>query len=144
MVTKAITKAFEVARKRNWDRTYWAIDLHDSVLRSTYTETAATEFYEGAIETLQLLTARKDVVLIMYTSSHKRDVQFYLELFRNLGIDFAYVNENPEVKNTEYADFERKMYFNVLVDDKAGFDPNTDWKLVSTTVLGIPALQCLI
>lgn len=140
MITKAINKAFDTARKRGWDRTYWAVDLHDTILRSTYTETHATVFYDGAVEALQLLTARRDIVLIMYTSSHPHDVQKYLDMFKEYDIVFKYVNENPEVADNSYGCYVRKMYFNVLVDDKAGFDPVTDWRLVSEMVLGTPAL----
>ena len=140
MITKAITKAFAVANKRGWDRIYWAIDLHDTVLKSTYTVESAKEFYPGAVDTLQLLTARKDIVLIMYTSSHVADIVEYVKLFKANDIRFDYVNENPQVPNTEYADFRTKMYFNVLVDDKAGFDADTDWKDIAVTVLSQPTL----
>ena len=26
--------------------------------------------------------------------------------------------------------FEKKFYFNILLDDKAGFDPETDWSVI--------------
>jgi len=45
-------------------------------------------------------------------------------------IIFDYVNENPECPSTELADFSRKMYYNFLIDDKSGFDPETDWEII--------------
>ena len=39
------------------------------------------------------------------------------------------MNENPECGNTSYADFTRKPYFNIMIDDKAFFQPRTDWVL---------------
>ena len=64
-------------------------------------------------------------------------MNFYLEIqtvrpiFVNIkkdGIEFSYINENPEVAGkTEWGDFDTKMYANVLLDDKAGFDPEEDW-----------------
>jgi hypothetical protein len=40
------------------------------------------------------------------------------------------VNKNPEVKSTTYGYYEDKPYFNVLFEDKAGFDATEDWFLV--------------
>jgi len=40
------------------------------------------------------------------------------------------VNENPEVLNLKYGCYDKKPYFNVVFEDKAGFDPMTDWLLV--------------
>lgn len=37
------------------------------------------------------------------------------------------VNENLEVKNTTYGFYEHKPYFNLLFEDKAGFDAEIDW-----------------
>ena len=36
-------------------------------------------------------------------------------------------HENPEVGNTSFQNFEVKLYFNVGIDDKFGFEPETDW-----------------
>ena len=46
----------------------------------------------------------------------------------NIKIDFF--NNNPEAKNTEYGDFTVKPYYNILLDDKAGFDPEEDWRII--------------
>ena len=47
--------------------------------------------------------------------------------FAGDGIHFDYINENPEVGNSSFQDFSVKLYFNVGIDDKFGFDPGTDW-----------------
>ena len=46
---------------------------------------------------------------------------------------FDYFNENPEVKNTATGDFSMKIYFNVMIDDKAGFE-KSDWENVVESV----------
>ncbi len=97
---------------------------------SNYRKGKLEEFFPFAVESLQLLSKQSDICLILYTSSHQRKIDTYLEKFKNLGIKFAYVNENPEECNTEYANFDRKFYFNVLFDDKGGFDPLEDWEPV--------------
>jgi hypothetical protein len=37
------------------------------------------------------------------------------------------VMDKMSIKNSEFQDFVDKPYFNVLLDDKAGFDPDRDW-----------------
>ena len=51
----------------------------------------------------------------------------YRARFAEEGIHFDYANENPEVGNTSFQNFEVKLYFNVGIDDKFGFEPETDW-----------------
>ena len=34
------------------------------------------------------------------------------------------------IKDTDFQDFSEKPYFNILLEDKAGFDPNKDWELI--------------
>ena len=43
------------------------------------------------------------------------------------GIKIDYVNDNPEVKNTDIQCFDKKLYFNVGIDDRFGFNPKIDW-----------------
>ena len=52
--------------------------------------------------------------------------------FEENGIHFDYVNENPEIAtNLEgYGNYDKKPYMNVLFEDKAGFDGDTDWDSV--------------
>ena len=74
-----------------------------------------------------MLSEREDVKLILFTCSHPQELKQYVEFFRTHGIHFDYANENPEVETADYGCFDSKIYFNVLLEDKAGFDPETDW-----------------
>lgn len=40
----------------------------------------------------------------------------------------AYFNVNLDCQNTLTGDFTRKFYYDILLDDKAGFEPEKDWK----------------
>ncbi len=53
----------------------------------------------------------------------------YLDRFEHDGIHFEYANHNPEVD---------KLYFNVGIDDKFGFDPDNDWAEVITVLNAHP------
>jgi hypothetical protein len=66
----------------------------------------------------------------MWTSSFIEVQEEALEFFDSHDIYFDYGNQNPEVWNTKTGCFDQKFYFSVLLDDKAGFDFDTDWKLI--------------
>jgi hypothetical protein len=55
-------------------------------------------------------------------------------MFKEHGIMPQYFNENTAVENTATGNFSSKFYFSVLLDDKAGFNPETDWVLVKEQV----------
>ena len=124
---------FELKEKRGWDKTYWFVDLHETILKANYEfGNIPTEFYPNAKETLQYLTRLKDVCLIMYTCSHPHEINEYVSLFKENDIVFDYINENPEVVTdmNGYGCYDKKPYINILMDDKAGFDTNEDWSQV--------------
>lgn len=123
---------FEALEKHpSWGFTYWAFDLHGTIVKPNFEAgNIPTEFYPYAKEVLQMLSKRDDVVMYMYTCSHPHEQEQYVEFFKKHDIDFKWVNQNPEVPtdNNGYGYYEDKPYFNVLFEDKAGFDPNEDWE----------------
>jgi hypothetical protein len=128
MITRAIENAFRHRKERGWSKTYWAFDIHGTILKPNHRrDVISTEFYPHAIEVMQMLSKRTDIVRILYTCSYPGEIDQYLELFRANGIHFHYVNANPEVADGGYGYYKEKFYFNVLFEDKAGFDGQTDW-----------------
>jgi len=126
---------FKLKEERNWDKTYWFFDLHGTVLKPNYLYgNIPTEFYPYAKETLQLLSKLDDICLIIYTCSHPHEIVEYVKLFKENDINFQYINENPEVETQAegYGCYDKKPYMNVLFEDKAGFDPETEWLEVLT------------
>ena len=118
-------------RHKTWDFTYWAFDLHQTIIIPNYEYgNIPKEFYPYAKEVLQMLSKRDDIVMYMYTCSHPHEQEEYVKYFEEMGIDFKWVNKNPEVKTDKqgYGYYEDKPYFNVLFEDKAGFDPYEDWE----------------
>lgn len=139
MITKAIQRAYDYAAKKGWDRIYICIDIHDTMIKANYKHgQIPTEFYPHAIEVLQHLTERPDVKLILYTCSHPHEIEEYTVLFKSHGIVFDFINENPEVKTdlNGYGNYDKKPYFNVLLDDKAGFQPH-DWLGIKNYFKGV-------
>jgi hypothetical protein len=122
-----IKRAFDKARSRNWALMYWAIDIHETILRPTYSTEWSTEFYPNAKKALQLLSKRRDCKLILWSSMTNSQIPDYLQFFEDNKIIFDHVNGNCDVRDTKYASFKEKFYFNVLIDNKAGFDAETQW-----------------
>ena len=138
---RIIEREFQKAKERRWDCIYIVVDLHETVFKSTYKLTQP-EFFPHAKETLQYLSTRKDIVLICWSSlSPKQFNEQYLPVFLQSRIIFQFLNENPLEKNTDYADFSKKFYFNILLDDKAGFNPYEDWQIVHEAILSKPQLN---
>jgi hypothetical protein len=67
----------------------------------------------------------------LWTSSHDDKIKEYLDVFERHDIHFDYINENPEVQNDDLSCFDKKLYFNIGIDDKFGFcAENGDWDIV--------------
>lgn len=115
------------ASVKDWDTIYVAIDWHDTITESTYNNSTALKFTPNAIEALQLLTSIPEFKLILFTSSYMEKCEELINVLATHDIKIDWVNENPEVENTKFGDFNDKFYYNILLDDKAGFDPEDDW-----------------
>ena len=76
------------------------------------------------------MTKRGDIALILWTSTHRDAIDNYLDVFARNGIVFDFVNINTAEKDNSLSCFREKTYFNIGLDDKFGFEPETDWKLI--------------
>jgi hypothetical protein len=129
-ILKAIKGSFEYKTYKGWDTIYYAFDIHSTMIKPNYqVGNIPTEFYPMAKETLQLISNRKDIVMILYTCSHPHEIEQYLKFFTENGINFKYVNENLDVATdlNGYGNYDKKPYFNVVFEDKAGFDAEVEW-----------------
>lgn len=129
MITDTIAHQFSVAKRRGWDYIYVFIDFHEIILVPNWDSTELVhEYYPDAKELLQELTQRKDVKLATWTCSHPIEIEEYLQNFKADGIEFDFVNKNPEVitdssETPKYGNYDTKPYYNILIDDKAGTLP---------------------
>ena len=133
--TRLIEYTWKQKIDRNWDSLYWIIDLHDTVITGVH-----NKFNDGAVlypfaqETLDYLYKHTVHKSILWTSSHDQAVDHALKKF---DIKFNYINMNPECPSTELCNFNTKLYFNFVLDDKAAFDPNNDWLEILTALKNI-------
>lgn len=133
-IVKAFDNAYERAKVKNWDYIYILVDMHGTIFEPSYLKEENYKYYPYAKEVLQLLSLYTDTKLILWTSTRPIDTVEYQKVFMNDDIYFDYVNENPEVErqptDPESLDLNQKFYFNIGIDDKFGFEPETDWKLI--------------
>ena len=137
-----IKKAFEAAfirmKEKNWEKIYVAVDIHDTILHACYDDEETYDYFPSALEVLRLMTLRADICLILWSSCHREKLKEYAQHFLDDGIRFDYINENPEVGNTHLQNFEEKLYMNVGLDDKFGFDAEKDWDAIYQVLTGFP------
>lgn len=139
MITRAIKNCFIKQDSRGWDKTYWFFDLHSTIIVPNYNTEGVipTEFYDGAEEVLRAIGNIPDIVPIMWTCSHPKEIDKYKEFFEEKGINFLYTNNNPEVETDKngYGCYDEKPYMDVLFEDKAGFSGEEDWPLVKEALI---------
>lgn len=127
-LVRQLEKSFNQLEKKRWDKIYVAIDVHETILEPTWSDVLSHKFYPDSLDTLKLLSDRKDICLILWTSSNKENAQAYSDLLKTEGVNMDYINSNPEVTEKHYADYDSKFYVNLILDDKSGFLPDEDWK----------------
>lgn len=123
-----LKRTFALMPERKWDTLYVLVDVHGTIIPGSWHKKNDFQFiHPDCKEVLQQMSRSRLFRLIMWTSSKDDEI---IEIFQWLyyhGIVVDYHNGNPEVRDTEYACFDAKPYFNILIDDKAGFEPEVDW-----------------
>jgi hypothetical protein len=129
-----IQNTFQLKKDRGWDYIYVAIDLHGTLIKPYH---STIEFYPGAIEVMKWFNSRPEFRTILWTSSYPAEISRTEIAFRSMGVRFDYINENPKQPSSDRADFSKKFYFMILLDDKAGFEGETDWTLIKQELIRI-------
>ena len=127
-----IEKVFNGLNNGSFKCIYIMVDVHNTILKPTFDKKETFEYFPYAKETLQLLSEKENIKLIMWTSSYDEKIQMYLRHFEENGIIFNFVNENKEYGNVSFACFDAKFYYDIGIDDKFGFDAEHDWKEIYT------------
>lgn len=130
-MVEVIKTAYKRAAAKGWDTLYWAIDIHETIVEPTHQEGVIGKAYPWALETMWFLLQFPETRIILWSSMSREELERHRDcFFDSCGVPSegrVYLNENPETGATKYANFDQKMYMNMLLDDKAGFDPKIDW-----------------
>ena len=129
-IEKSFDGAFKRMKDRNWEKIYVLVDIHDTVFEACYHEKEEYKWYPFAKEALEIMSHAQQISLILWTSTYKNVINDYVEYFKTNGIRFDYINRNTETENTSLSCFDEKTYFNVGIDDKFGFEAETDWEII--------------
>jgi len=131
-IRKAFDTAFDRMTAKNWDHIYILVDAHGTIFKPSYHNKENFEFYHCAKEALEMMSNFPDIKLILWTSSTPEMIEKFQDIFRKNNIIFDFVNCNDDVKalptDPKSSDFSNKYYFNIGLDDKFGFEPETDWE----------------
>jgi hypothetical protein len=126
-----IERTYRDKALRRWPNVYWCIDVHDVILEGKYSlMNDGAGYLPNALKVLRMLSKKSETKLILWTSSYPAPISKVLDGLEKEGVTFAFVNENRDCPNDKLCDFGKKFYFNILLDDKAGFDGATDWFLI--------------
>jgi hypothetical protein len=112
---------------RNYPSFYVAIDWHGTLTKSTYLPESSLDFYPYTLEALTLMK-NKNITLILSTCSHQHNINDLQTTLSTHNLKFDYINENPEIISNTLSNFDDKYYYDIFLDDKAGFVPTLDWK----------------
>lgn len=127
-ILKAFDRAFERKTEKNWEKIYVLVDVHDTIMKGLYSYEEKYQWYTWSLIALKMLSMRDDICLILWTGSHYDNVNELISILYKKGISIDYVNENPEAEDNDFYCSTSKIYFNVGIDDKFGFEPETDWE----------------
>ncbi len=130
MISKAINRAYRQADIRGYATIYWAIDLHGTCLRSNYEQGGYEFINDDARKALRKISDRPESKIILWSGCYPAEQADIIKFFTEHEIVVDFFNENPLEANTKFGDFSKKFYFSILLDDKAGFDPDCDWRNV--------------
>lgn len=127
-----IKRTYELMPSRKWEKIYILLDVHGVIIPGSWHNQVEYKFISNECkEVLQWMSKREDIEMILWTSSYLEEISNIVSWLKSHYITIDFANENPECFNTKYADFSKKPYFNIVVDDKSGFVPETDWLLVA-------------
>ena len=125
-IIKAFEAAFYRAKENNWDYIVVLVDIHDTIFKATYSKEENYEYIGKAKDALQVMSARKDIKIILWSSTFSK-IQYILRLDKDNIIVDAFNRNIDGIENTGIACFDEKPYFNVGIDNAFGFEPERDW-----------------
>lgn len=132
-LVKSVEETFKLRKERNWDKLYVAIDLHGTIIVPG--RLISLQVYPEAARGLKYLNSIDYISLILFTSTRIEMLQEFYNWCNKHDIKFDYLNENPECSSSNHdGDYTKKFYYNILLDDRAGFDYSTDWKILCDTI----------
>ena len=144
---KTINRSYARYKQKGYQYWYWALDVHDVVFKGDYKVDCALQWLPNAKRALKIIATIPEIKIILFTSTRKDKTQAIIDKLKNeTGLEVYGVNENPDFQTDpgNLCEFDKKFCFDLMFDDKAGFDVNDNaWEEVVATLitdlkLGLP------
>lgn len=133
-IIKSFDNAFIRFKNNNLKYIYILIDIHGTVfpppLNGNYENFI---FYPYAKEVLKFFSDYQYFKIILWTGTIYKRINKIINLFNENNIKIDFINENIDfIKNdkSNYLNLPQKLYFDIGIDDRCGFNPEIDWKLI--------------
>lgn len=136
MMLDYIKKVFRDKDRLGYEKVYIFVDIHGTILEPSWDKEESYLYLGKAKEVLQEFSKRSDVVLIIWSASYPEKLEEYRRKFEEDGINFTYSNNNPEVVSGRVSCFDTKPYYDILIDDKAGFYW-TEWEEILRWIVNL-------
>ncbi len=138
-VNSIFIKAWEDASNKGYDHVVIAIDLHGTIIDTKIFNTTPGSFEDKvrasilrpAITALQKLSVHPSISMFIYSGTRKCHLRKLIDILRDqyrINIDLEYSSNIQHASQS----FKRKPYYSILLDDKAGFDPDVDWDEINS------------
>jgi len=137
---KQIERSYKRFREKGYPNWYWAIDVHDVIFVGDYKVDCEMRWIRDAKRALKIIGMIPEIKVILYTSTRKDKTQEIInKIETETGLKIFGVNENPDFKTDPggLCEFDKKFCFDVLLDDKAGFDGPNDWEPIIETLIDL-------
>lgn len=137
---KQIERSYKRFRQKGYPNWYWAIDVHDVIFVGDYKVDCELRWIRDAKRALKIIAMIPEIKVILYTSTRRDKTQEIIDkIFLETGLTIHGVNENPDFQTDPggLCEFDKKFCFDVLLDDKAGFDGANDWEPIIETLIDL-------
>lgn len=124
-MNKLLKRSYARYKQKGYKFWYWAVDVHDVLFKGDYKLECELQWLPNAKRALKIISTIPEIKVILYTSTRKEQTQRIVDKIENeTGLKVFAINENPDFPNDpgQLCDFEKKFCFDLLLDDKAGFD----------------------
>lgn len=132
-IINAFNRAYIKFENNTLNVIYILIDIHGTVFPPLKDNKEDFTFYPYAKEVLKLFTTINYIKIILWTGSSYELINKMINIFNENDIIFNFINENPDIiksDETNYLNLPKKFYFSIGIDDRFGFNPETDWKRI--------------
>jgi hypothetical protein len=141
---KLLNRSYARYKQKGYQYWYWALDVHDVIFKGDYKVDCELQWLPNAKRALKIIAQIPEIKIILYTSTRKDKTQAIIDKLKNeVGLEVYGVNENPDFQTDpgNLCEFDKKFCFDLMLDDKAGFDVYENaWEdviAVLTTDLGL-------